>query len=231
MKNPSEKLSGADVDRASINRENARHSTGPRTEIGKKRSSLNSLRHGLTGQTIVLPSEDLAAYQAFSKRFFDDLQPSGMLEEQLVQTLADCSWRLNRARAIETNLLTLGQIEAEDAIQANHPEAAAALAMAQSYRDQAKALANLSMLEQRLSRQFEKALKQLQELQDERRKTEDWQMNRAAKLLEMHQERELPYEPKEDGFVFSTDQIAQHIRREERLEEAEHAHYVRGRAA
>jgi capsule polysaccharide export protein KpsC/LpsZ len=87
------------------------------------------------------------------------------------------------------------------------------------------------MLEQRLSRQFEKALKQLQELQDERRKTEDWQMNRAAKLLQMHQERELPYEPKEDGFVFSTDQIAQHIRREERLEEADHARYVRGRAA
>jgi hypothetical protein len=56
-------------------------------------------------------------------------------------------------------------------------------------------------------------------------------MNRAAKLLEMHQERELPYEPKEDGFVFSTGQIEQHIRREERLEEAEHAHYVRGRAA
>jgi hypothetical protein len=56
-------------------------------------------------------------------------------------------------------------------------------------------------------------------------------MNRAAKLLEMHQERELPYEPKEDGFVFSTDQIAQYIRREERLEEADHARLVRGRAA
>jgi len=231
MKNPPEKPNGADVDHASINRENARRSTGPRTEIGKKRSSLNSLRHGLTGQTIVLPSEDLAAYQAFHKRFFDDLQPSGMLEEQLVQTLADCSWRSNRARAIETNLLTLGQIEAEGAIQANHPEAAAALAMAQTYRDQARALANLSMLEQRLSRQFEKALKQLRELQDERRKCEDSEMNHAAQLLRMHQERKLPYEPKEDGFVFSTDEIQQHIRREERLEDAEHAHYARNAAA
>jgi hypothetical protein len=231
MKSPIEKPNGADVDRASINRENARHSTGPCTEIGKQRSSLNALRHGLTGQTVVLPSEDLAAYQAFCKRFFDDLKPSGILEEQLVQTLADCSWRLNRARAIETNLLTLGQIEAEDAVHANHPEAAAALAMAHSYRDQAKALANLSMLEQRLSRQFEKALKQLQELQDKRRNTENWQMNRAAELLQMHQERKLPYEPKEDGFVFSTDQIQQHIRREARLEEAGHAWCVRRRAA
>src|SRR5208337_2773263 len=113
---------GADVDRASINRENARHSTGPRTETGKQRSSLNALRHGLTGQTVVLPSEDLAAYQAFTKRFFDDLQPRGMVEEQLVQTLADASWRLNRARAIETNLLTLGQVEAEGGITSGHPE-------------------------------------------------------------------------------------------------------------
>jgi len=231
MKNPSDKPSGADVDRASINRENARYSTGPRTETGKQRSSLNALRHGLTGQTIVLPSEDLAAYQAFTKRFFDDLQPRGMVEEQLVQTLADTSWRLNRARAIETNLLTLGQVEVEAGLTTDHPEADAALAMAQAYRDQTRALANLSMLEQRLTRQFEKALKQLHELQAERRTRENWQMDQAVQLLEMHQEQELPYEPKEDGFVFSTEEIEQHICRAERLRDARHAHYARNAAA
>ena len=46
---------------ASINRENAQHSTGPKTEAGKQKSSLNALRHGLTGQTVVMPAEDLAA--------------------------------------------------------------------------------------------------------------------------------------------------------------------------
>src|SRR6266849_11043033 len=85
-----------DLARIARNRENASHSTGPKTEAGKQRSSLNALRHGLTGHTIVLPSEDLAAYQRFTKRFFDDLKPQGILEEQLVQTLADTSWRLNR---------------------------------------------------------------------------------------------------------------------------------------
>ena len=49
--------------RAEINRENAQHSTGPKTEAGKKQSSLNALRHGLTGQIVVMPTEDLAAYQ------------------------------------------------------------------------------------------------------------------------------------------------------------------------
>ncbi len=46
------------VFRATINRQNAQHSTGPRTEAGKRRSSLNALQHGLTATSAVLPSED-----------------------------------------------------------------------------------------------------------------------------------------------------------------------------
>jgi len=33
-------------DRAAVNKANAQHSTGPRTEAGKQRSKLNALRHG-----------------------------------------------------------------------------------------------------------------------------------------------------------------------------------------
>jgi hypothetical protein len=41
-------------------RKNAQLSTGPRTIEGKKRSSLNAVRHGLTGQIIVHTLEDHA---------------------------------------------------------------------------------------------------------------------------------------------------------------------------
>jgi hypothetical protein len=44
----------AQIDRVAINRANSQHSTGPRTESGKQRSSLNALRHGLTARTAVL---------------------------------------------------------------------------------------------------------------------------------------------------------------------------------
>src|SRR5258708_34085489 len=91
--------------RAETNRENAKHSTGPRTEAGKKRSSLNALRHGLTGHTVVLPSDDLAAYERHCKGFHDQYQPKNPTEVQLTQTVADLSWRLNRATAFETNIL------------------------------------------------------------------------------------------------------------------------------
>jgi hypothetical protein len=226
MKSP-HSSNGAETDRASINRENALHSTGPRTEAGKKRSSMNALRHGLTGQTVVLPAEDLAAYRAFTKRFFDNLKPRGVIEEELVQTLADCRWRLNRLSAIENNLLSLGQAEAEGRVITGHPEADHAMAMALAFRHQYQALSSLSTIEQRLKRQFERAAQQLNQLQAERRDREVVQLDHAAKLLQMHQDKKLPYQSAEDGFVFSNDEIETHIRREERLDEAFHAYNVR----
>ncbi len=36
------------------NRRNARHSTGPRTDAGRKASSLNARRHNLTGQVTAM---------------------------------------------------------------------------------------------------------------------------------------------------------------------------------
>src|SRR6266851_5293839 len=181
-----------DQARIARNRENAQHSTGPKTEAGKQRSSLNALRHGLTGHTIVLPTEDLAAYQRFTKRFFDDLKPQGILEEQLVQSLADTSWRLNRIPALENNLLTLGFAEHSDDINTEHPEVHAALAIAEALREQTRAFTALSMHGQRLSRQFEKTLNQLRELQAERRAAE-----------QTHEHQQLTHQPSEPGFVFS----------------------------
>ena len=52
--------------RDEVNRANALLSTGPKTEEGKQRSSLNALRHGLTGQTVVMPTEDLLATNSTS---------------------------------------------------------------------------------------------------------------------------------------------------------------------
>jgi len=46
------------------NRANAQFSSGPKTEQGKLVSSHNALKTGLTGRTIVLPTDDVAAYQS-----------------------------------------------------------------------------------------------------------------------------------------------------------------------
>jgi hypothetical protein len=208
------------ADRAAINRANAQHSTGPCTETGKQRIKLNALRHGLTGQIIVLPTEDLAAYQRHCQSFLDEYRPHGATESQLVQSLSDTSWQINRAAAIETNLYSLGIAEMQDHIHVNHPEAEAALAMTQTFRDQNRAFANIGIYRQRLTRQFERTLAQLRQIQVERREAEQEQLVSAATILKMHKKDNLPYEPAEDGFVFSKAEIETFIRRQERRERA-----------
>jgi hypothetical protein len=58
------------------NRENSRHSTGPKTEEGLKRSQLNSRRHGLTGQFYCLTPDDRAAFDHHCESLLADLKPA-----------------------------------------------------------------------------------------------------------------------------------------------------------
>jgi hypothetical protein len=205
--------------RVEINRANAQHSTGPKTEAGKKQSSLNALRHGLTGQIVVMPSEDLHAYQLHLNSFTDEYQPKGATESHLVQALADASWRLNRVAALETNLLILGITQECDPI-------AGALAIAAALESQSKALANLSMHSQRLSRQFERTVIQLRELQKTRRAEEKRDLNNLLDIMEMCESQGETYNPSDDGFVFSDQQINECIRtrRRERLASEAYEH-------
>ena len=196
--------------RIEINRENSQHSTGPKTEAGKQRSSLNALRHGLTGQIVVMPTEDLQAYQLHLKSFADEYNPQGATEENLVQSLADTSWRLNRVAAQETNLLSLG-LDHPTNIDAP-PQIQDAMSIAAALESQSKALSNLSMHSQRLSRQFERTVTQLRDLQQTRRAQEKKALNDLLDVLEMHEAKGEPYNPSEDGFVFSEQQITESIR-------------------
>src|SRR6267143_5636910 len=216
----STKATPIDAARTARNRANAAHSTGPKTEAGKKRSSLNAYRHGLTGQTIILPAEDLDAYQDFTDTYFKDYKPVGTLEKQLVQSLADTQWRLNRVAALEHNLIGLGFDEHSDSITTEHPEAHAAFVIIEALRDETPALAVLGLHTARLSRHFEKTLKQLNDAQEKRRATEATQLSEAASLLQMDQKQGLPYNPSEDGFVFSNTEIETFIRRQTRLKAA-----------
>src|SRR6266850_2379387 len=108
MSNKAVPITDHDAARSARNRANASHSTGPKTEAGKKRSSLNALRHGLTGHTIILPAEDLDAYNVFTEKCFAELKPVGFMEMQFAQVIADTTWRLHRIPTLEHNLIALG---------------------------------------------------------------------------------------------------------------------------
>src|SRR6185437_3960609 len=92
-----------------------------------------------------------------------------------------------------------------------------AFAQARTYQKEAKNLQLLTLYEQRITRAIEKNKKMLTDLQKERLEREAKQMEEAKRLLQLSEMRNLPYDPKADGFVFSTQQIHTAIDRERRL--------------
>ncbi len=181
-----------------------RAAIGPKTPEGKKLASLEALRHGLTGQMVVMPTEDLEAYKRHFASFVFEYEPQGATESSLVQALADSSWRLNRVANLETNLLTLTAAFAPDPISS-------ATEMAAAIGTHVKALANLSMHTQRLSRQFEKTVTQLRDLQKTRLDKQQQDLETTLDMMEEHKEKGETYSPSEDGFVFSPAQISRAI--------------------
>jgi hypothetical protein len=89
------------------NRRNARLSTGPVTEEGKRMSRLNAVRHGLTAETVIDALEDAEDYAAFEMSVTADYDAQTAVERELVLRLASLLWRLRRATAIESGLLTI----------------------------------------------------------------------------------------------------------------------------
>jgi hypothetical protein len=88
------------------NRANAQKSTGPGTSFGRSRSRRNALKHGLTARA-VHTLEDDREFNQFAKSIADQYQPSTALQTELVNRLVSVLWRLRRAHAIETGLLSI----------------------------------------------------------------------------------------------------------------------------
>src|SRR4051794_24440474 len=88
--------------RTLANRRNALKSTGPKTPEGKRRSSMNALKHGLTAKTAVLPGEDGAAFDDRLDAWFDEFQPEGASQVVSVEHAVHATWRLDRCAKVET---------------------------------------------------------------------------------------------------------------------------------
>ena len=92
------------TNRAEINRANSQKSTGPRTEAGKSRSTMNALKHGLTAKAILLPNEDPEAYQRQIDTFMSEYKPANPAELTQVTNLV--SWLLQRVDRLELALFS-----------------------------------------------------------------------------------------------------------------------------
>jgi len=229
--------------RIEANRKNAQRSTGPRTQAGRARSSMNALRHGITGQVSITTVEDRAAHDKFVQELIDRLRPDDPLELQLASLIAEDFWRLQRIRAVENDILALGNFSEAADIDVDHPEVHASLTRAQTFLDRSKDFERLTLYEQRINRSLEKNRRQLEELQAERKRHRQEALEQACLLhqaavahkqsddAQSHDDEQshasTPEQattpaavPSENGFVFSSEEIERAIHRRSRLIEA-----------
>jgi hypothetical protein len=178
--------------RLEANRANAQLSTGPKSEEGKAKSCLNAVKTALTGSTVLLPSDDTAEYQRHLEAFEQELQPVGLRECELVQSIADTWWRLRRIPAMEMALFAKGRIEFADLFGEHELAARPLLIDAHTFITYEKQIRNLHIQEARLVRRREKETAELRALREERIQK---------------QQSQNPPKPAKDGFVFSTVQI------------------------
>lgn len=150
-----------------------KHGGGPKTPEGKARSARNSLRHGLTGKTVVLPTEDPAQFQELIDNYVDDFRPETSVETDLVHELAICRWRLQRLWDIESWAFEITMARKRPDVAKEFETCTNGMRTALAFLSMAEDSKGLSLLiryETRLARRFDQVLKEIKALQDQRKK-------------------------------------------------------------
>ncbi len=166
--------------RAAANRANSQLSTGPRSAEGKAISSMNAVKTGLTGRTVLLPSDDAEAYQQHLVAYENEFQPVALRERELVQSVADIQWRLQRIPGLEMAIYARGREEFAEKFEDQDIAVRSARIDLETFLQYQKPLRNLQIQEGRLQRQREKEMDELRELQQERRANEQPEIETAA---------------------------------------------------
>jgi hypothetical protein len=203
---------------------NSKLSTGPSSAAGKQTVSANALDHGLASSKpahVALPGEE--------ERFANHLEsyrkayaPANQPEEDLVRTLAESYWRLERAHKLENALFS--QILKQDDYKALEPIAA----KAQAWSDKDTGLQRIALYAQRIQRTAEKTANTLKAMQQERKAAYNQAKEEAMYLTQLSLASGNSFEPAlhfgapdlHGGFVYSPDEIKLALLRVTRLEEA-----------
>ena len=192
------------------NRANARQSTGPKSRSGKRKSSRNALRHGLSARALVALTEKVDDFEDFRSAMRAELQPQGAVEEHLFERVVQAAWRLRRASRIEAALLGRGAESwhfRTDGKRGPFDEGGAF--------QWASGLDQLSRLEQAQERTFERAYALLRSLQSDRRHAEEMRRldasneedNRASVLLATRN-----YQPDDEALpVYDAGEPSKHV--------------------
>jgi hypothetical protein len=202
--------------RLTANRANSQLSTGPRTPEGKAKSSMNAVKTGLTGRTVLLPSDDTLVYQQHLDRLLAHLSPATDTEKSLVQTIADTEWRLLRIAPLEASIYAIARLELADQFpNESDPANREALILGKIFMSYRKDLSNLALQERRLRNQRKADMAELQQLQEARaekiREHARWRRAEELRLVQIVircAQQNVEFDPANFGFDFSLEEYS-----------------------
>jgi len=145
-------------------RVNGAKSHGPKTAEGKKISSLNAVRHGLTAGTAVLRNESPELFRLVFDSYIEHFQPVGHVELDLVEEMAVAKWRQRRMWGIESAQIDLQLDRQEEQIKKEFErtdEVTKTSIAFQTLGDKSNVLMLMHRYETRMCRIYDRALKSL----------------------------------------------------------------------
>jgi hypothetical protein len=86
---------------------NGARSKGPKTEEGKARSRFNALRHGLAANTVCLTKQERPIFEAMVAAYNERFRPADTVEEDLIEQMCVAKWRQRRCWSMETAALNV----------------------------------------------------------------------------------------------------------------------------
>ena len=95
------------------NRNNAKKSTGPRTENGKAWAKRNAVKHGLRAEHIITVGENKIEFEELKDQFVKELQPIDIISMQLVNRIVLTAWNLQRSDKIQSGMLAYEMLSYE----------------------------------------------------------------------------------------------------------------------
>ena len=91
--------------RSRTSAQNGRKSRGPKSEKSKAKVSQNAVTHGLTSKDPVLATEDRRPYLRLTAEYLALYKPTNIHERDIIEHIADASWRLARLKRMEKEAL------------------------------------------------------------------------------------------------------------------------------
>ena len=93
------------------NRMNAKKSTGPKTENGKNKASMNALKHGLNARKFMLKDENVEEFEEYKKGILKTLNPENFLLYDIALQIVFCGWNFRRYQFLQSTILNIKNLK------------------------------------------------------------------------------------------------------------------------